>query len=76
MLKVLVLGSAAGGGSPQWNCNSNVSKLVREGANGTTPRTQSSIAVTANNEEWFLFNASPDLGSQILKTHKCILKKI
>ena len=48
MLKVLVLGSAAGGGSPQWNCNSNVSKLVREGADGTTPRTQSSIAVTAN----------------------------
>ena len=37
MLKVLVLGSAAGGGSPQWNCNSNVSKLVREGADGTTP---------------------------------------
>ena len=67
MLKVLVLGSAAGGGSPQWNCNSHVSKLVRQGLDGTTPRTQSSIAVTSNNKEWFLFNASPDLGSQILK---------
>ncbi len=52
MLKVLVLGSAAGGGSPQWNCNSHVSKLVRQGLDGTTPRTQSSIAVTSNNKEW------------------------
>ena len=51
MLKVLVLGSAAGGGSPQWNCNSHVSKLVRQGLDGTTPRTQSSIAVTSNNKE-------------------------
>ncbi len=67
MLKVLVLGSAAGGGSPQWNCNSPVSKSVRDGFEGTSPRTQSSIAVTANDNEWFLFNASPDLGSQILK---------
>ena len=66
MLKVLVLGSAAGGGSPQWNCNSRVSQTVRNGKVGTSPRTQSSIAVTANGEDWVLFNASPDLGSQIL----------
>ena len=67
MLKILILGSAAGGGSPQWNCNSDVSVSVRDGQKGTSPRTQSSIAVTANGTEWFLFNASPDLGSQILK---------
>ncbi len=66
MLKVLILGSAAGGGSPQWNCNSEISKAVREKVAGTSPRTQSSIVVTANDDEWFLFNASPDLGSQIL----------
>ena len=66
MLKVLVLGSAAGGGSPQWNCNSDVSMAVRDKVTGTSPRPQSSIAVTANGSDWFLFNASPDLGSQIL----------
>ena len=67
MLKVLVLGSAAGGGSPQWNCNSDVSKAVRNGEKGTSIRTQSSIAVSTDNENWFLFNASPDLGSQIIR---------
>ena len=51
MLKVLILGSAAGGGSPQWNCNSSVSKKVRDGLAGTSPRTQSSIAVTSNDED-------------------------
>ena len=75
MLKVLVLGSAAGGGSPQWNCNSEVSKAVRSRTTGTSPRTQSSIVVTANNDEWFLFNASPDLGSQILNNSQMHPKK-
>ena len=70
MLKVLILGSAAGGGSPQWNCNSEISKAVREKVAGTSPRTQSSIVVTANDDEWFLFNASPDLGSQILNNEQ------
>lgn len=70
MLKVLILGSAAGGGSPQWNCNSEVSKAVRGKVAGTSPRTQSSIVVTANDDEWFLFNASPDLGSQVLNNEQ------
>ncbi|MAI76446.1 MAG: pyrroloquinoline quinone biosynthesis protein PqqB [Pelagibacteraceae bacterium TMED65] len=75
MLKILVLGSAAGGGSPQWNCNSNVSKAVRKGGMGVSPRTQSSIAVTADGDQWFLFNASPDLGSQILNNKQMHPKK-
>ena len=75
MLKILILGSAAGGGSPQWNCNSPVSRAVREGNSGTSPRTQSSIAVTANGDDWILFNASPDLGSQILKNNQMHPKK-
>ena len=60
---VRVLGSAAGGGSPQWNCGCEVCTAVRSGA--TRPRTQSSIAVSTDRRRWFLFNASPDLRTQI-----------
>lgn len=63
MLRILVLGSAAGGGFPQWNCNSQACRLARAG--DALARTQSSIAVTADDENWFLFNASPDLRQQI-----------
>lgn len=62
-MKILVLGAAAGGGSPQWNCSCAVSQAVRKGE--TYKRTQSSIAVSADGKEWYLFNASPDLGTQI-----------
>ncbi|MGB8275473.1 MAG: pyrroloquinoline quinone biosynthesis protein PqqB [Alphaproteobacteria bacterium] len=65
MLRILVLGSGAGGGSPQWNCNCSVCQKVRKGAPGTSPRTQSSLAVSARENEWFLLNASPDLRQQI-----------
>ena len=58
-----VLGSAAGGGSPQWNCGCAVCTAVRTGA--VRPRTQSSIAVSLDRRRWFLINASPDLHTQI-----------
>ena len=59
-----VLGSAAGGGSPQWNCGCPVCAAVRSG--GGPPRTQSSVAVSADgNTQWFLINASPDVRAQI-----------
>ena len=57
-----VLGSAAGGGSPQWNCGCPVCTAVRSGAG--VPRTQSSVAVSADHRRWFLINASPDVRTQ------------
>ncbi len=59
---VRVLGSAAGGGSPQSNCGCEVCAQVRSGA--APPRTQSSIAVSPDRRQWFLFNASPDILQQ------------
>ncbi|MCO6180584.1 pyrroloquinoline quinone biosynthesis protein PqqB [Ciceribacter sp. RN22] len=63
-----VLGSAAGGGFPQWNCNYRLSRAVRGGEEGFRPRTQSSLAACANGRDWVLFNASPDIRSQIAAT--------
>jgi pyrroloquinoline quinone biosynthesis protein B len=60
---VRVLGSAAGGGSPQWNCGCPVCTAVRAGSG--VPRTQSSIAVSADGDHWFLVNVSPDVRTQI-----------
>ncbi len=64
-MKVLVLGSSAGGGFPQWNCNCRNCRGVREGTLRAKPRTQSSIAVSADTESWVLFNASPDILAQL-----------
>jgi pyrroloquinoline quinone biosynthesis protein B len=64
MLHILVLGSAAGGGVPQWNCNCDICEAARAG-NGVDARTQSSLAISANGADWFLLNASPDLRAQI-----------
>jgi pyrroloquinoline quinone biosynthesis protein B len=65
VLRVLVLGSAAGGGFPQWNSNDAASQRARRGDPLVVPRTQSSIAVTADDERWVVVNASPDLRQQI-----------
>jgi pyrroloquinoline quinone biosynthesis protein B len=62
---VHVLGSGAGGGFPQWNCNCTNCKGVREGTIKASPRTQSSIAISANGTDWILFNASPDIKKQL-----------
>ncbi len=64
-MRVLVLGSAAGGGFPQWNCNCRVCQVARAGNGRARPRTQSSIAASADGRRWVLFNASPDLRQQI-----------
>jgi pyrroloquinoline quinone biosynthesis protein B len=62
---VRVLGSAAGGGFPQWNCTCPPCRAVRTGSRPCVPRSQSSVAVSADRQQWFLFNASPDVQSQI-----------
>jgi pyrroloquinoline quinone biosynthesis protein B len=60
-----VLGSAAGGGFPQWNCGCPGCSAVRAGSRPARSRTQSSVAVTVDHREWFLLNASPDIRGQI-----------
>jgi pyrroloquinoline quinone biosynthesis protein B len=65
---VKVLGSAAGGGLPQWNCNGRNSADARNGVAGLMPRTQASVAVSASGAEWVLLNAAPDLRQQINDT--------
>jgi pyrroloquinoline quinone biosynthesis protein B len=65
-VKIRVLGSAAGGGFPQWNCNCPNCAGVRSGKLRARPRTQSSIAVSAGSDtEWALVNASPDILAQL-----------
>jgi len=67
-MMIKVLGSAAGGGFPQWNCNGRNSADVRKGAAGLVPRTQASVAVSADGRQWVLLNAAPDLRQQINDT--------
>lgn len=65
---IKVLGSAAGGGFPQWNCNCANCQGLRNGTIQATARTQSSIIVSDNGKEWVLCNASPDISQQIAHT--------
>ncbi len=67
-MQAIVLGSAAGGGVPQWNCRCSICALAWDGDPRVTPRTQSSLAVSADGERWLLINASPDLRQQIART--------
>ena len=67
MAKLIVLGSAAGGGFPQWNCNCAQCSGVRAGRPGLRARTQSSVIV-GGPDDWLLVNASPDILQQIQAT--------
>jgi pyrroloquinoline quinone biosynthesis protein B len=64
-LAAIVLGSAAGGGIPQWNCTCPVCRLAWAGDRRVKSRTQTSLAVSGNRKDWILLNASPDLRAQI-----------
>ena len=67
-MRIIVLGSAAGGGFPQWNCRCPTCSLAWAGDPRVVPRSQSGLAVSADGAAWVLVNASPDLRQQILAT--------
>src|SRR4051812_45131610 len=67
MLRIVVLGAAAGGGVPQWNCGCPVCRAARS-ERPELRSTQASIAVSADATHWFLINASPDLRQQVTAT--------
>jgi pyrroloquinoline quinone biosynthesis protein B len=69
MLRVVVLGAAAGGGVPQWNCGCPVCRMART-EHPELQRTQASIAISADGDHWFLVNASPDLRQQLIATRQ------
>src|ERR1700752_2469602 len=67
-LTALVLGAAAGGGFPQWNCGCRLCCLARSGDPRARAATQASIAVSSNDVDWVVVGASPDLRQQIAQT--------
>ena len=64
-MHIHLLGTGAGGGFPQWNCNCDDCKRLRLGTIKSSSRTQSSITISGNDVDWVLFNASPDIRAQI-----------
>jgi len=64
-MRVRILGSAAGGGFPQWNCACPNCRGLRSGTFQGKARTQSQVAISADSRSWFLLGASPDLRAQI-----------
>ena len=64
-MKIQVLGSAAGGGCPQWNCACRNCQGARDGSAKVEARTQECVAVSADGKAWFLLNASPEIRAQI-----------
>ena len=66
MLRVIVLGAAAGGGVPQWNCGCPICRRAR--LHPEMQSTQASIAFSVDDTNWFLVNASPDLRQQLIAT--------
>ncbi len=67
-MRAVVLGAAAGGAFPQWNSNAAPCRRARAGDLLARPRTQASLAVSADDRHWVLLNASPDLRQQIEQT--------
>src|SRR6476619_4558336 len=66
-MHIVLLGTAAGGGFPQWNCWCPSCRVARADPRQAIPRTQSAAAVSADGEHWFLLNASPDVREQLAR---------
>jgi pyrroloquinoline quinone biosynthesis protein B len=64
-VRIVVLGSAAGGGFPQWNSNAPACRRARTGDRAARARTQASLAISITGKRWYLLNAAPDLAAQI-----------
>lgn len=64
-LHALILGAAAGGGLPQWNCGCDNCRAARDAGSGLSPQTQSSLAVSVDRRAWAVLNASPDIRQQV-----------
>jgi len=64
-MQIILLGTAAGGGFPQWNCWCPPCRVARTDPRRAQPRTQSAAALSADGERWFLLNASPDVHAQL-----------
>lgn len=64
-MRVRILGSAAGGGFPQWNCGCPICEEARSERGRAKPRLQDCVAISAEGTDYFLLNASPDVHSQI-----------
>src|SRR5579864_7164967 len=67
-MRIKILGSAAGGGFPQWNCSCRNCTSLRAGTLKSKGRTQTQVAISNDDRSWFLLNASPDLRAQIEAT--------
>jgi pyrroloquinoline quinone biosynthesis protein B len=65
-VRVRFLGTAAGGGAPQWNCACDLCRAARSGEGRVPCRTQDCLAVSADGTAWYLLNASPDIRAQLL----------
>ncbi len=64
-MRIILLGTAAGGGVPQWNCSCDLCAEARASSGRVATRKQSGVAISADDRRWFLLNASPDLRFQI-----------
>jgi pyrroloquinoline quinone biosynthesis protein B len=66
-MRIHILGAAAGGGLPQWNCRCSNCQAARSGSTAVRPRSQSSVAISGDDQHWFLLNVSADVRLQLAR---------